>query len=122
MPLTQQETNEGFESLISQEVVRLQNDRDALRRAKWDDLRTRNGKFFIGSRFLQESSDELFKLFARVIVVRCEYLYTRDGLMYDALSPEFDPNPEYLEAPEYLVRITVAEGGDRESRFEKVKP
>lgn len=54
----------------------------------------RYAKFFIGQEAIRENPDLVVEILSKVLVMRAEFSMCRDGMMYEACSPVFDPVPE----------------------------
>lgn len=66
----------------------------------------RMGVFDISRDLLTDSDDEFnLKLFGNFIIVRAEYLFTKDTIEYTAYSPLFEPVSPACMPPRYLIQI-----------------
>jgi hypothetical protein len=70
-------------------------------------LFARRGIFRINILFsLQQDPEVLFDIFSRCIIIRAEHRFIDQYIEYLAVSPEFEPVEEGLQAPEYEWQIT----------------
>lgn len=68
------------------------------------DLINRVGKFKIHRDLIRgDNNEDLLKLFAKTIIMRAEYKYTKDVIEYTALSPLFRIKDAAETIPEYNV-------------------
>jgi len=66
------------------------------------DLINRIGKFNIQRDLIRgDNNEDLLKLFAKTIIMRAEYKYTKDVIEYTALSPLFRVREAAETIPEY---------------------
>lgn len=73
-----------------------------------DDLLKRRGKFTISGdviRGAKEYGSPLFRLFAKMIVVRAECDFMTDSVEYYAYSPMFRPIEAGEATPRYIIQI-----------------
>jgi len=67
-------------------------------------LINRRGKFSINRDLLRDSNNEnLLKLFAHMIIVRAEYMFVKDTVEYEAMSPLFREIEIHESAPQYEI-------------------
>jgi len=78
----------------------------------------RRGTFDI-ARELVESNPELLMehIFSKIVVLRCEFCYSKNAFEYHACSNEFDEVPEGEEIPRYFVEFTRDEDNAVSARF-----
>lgn len=82
-------------------------------------LNRRRGRFRVTSELVREHPDELMRVLACVLVVRCEADYATESLEYTAISELFAEVEDYCVTPEYeclLQRVNV--GTDEEPEYE----
>lgn len=63
------------------------------------------GNFKITKELIECASEELFSLFSKIIIVRCEYVYP-DLFEYRGYSEMFEPIKKGCLIPEYIFNIT----------------
>lgn len=77
-------------------------------------LINQKGKFTITrDLILQGDNRALLKLFSHMIIVRAEYLFMRDAIEYEALSPLFRVVDETEVQPNYVIIATTVYGEDQ---------
>lgn len=76
----------------------------------------RLGRFFVAEAFLASDNEVLRRLMAKIIVLKADYDYMRDGFAYVAVCEEFEECPPHLEVPEYSV---VCSGNPIKVSFQK---
>lgn len=69
------------------------------------DIRRRGGTFEISIEFLRTEPDAVLRIMAHTIVVRAEMKWSSDTIVYDALSPLFDPLEEGAIYPRYDIEL-----------------
>ena len=69
----------------------------------------RYGRFWISHNSLKREYEAVQKVFAKVIVVRCEYVFAADVLEYTAASWLFDKNEENVSPPFYDIIVNNLE-------------
>lgn len=75
-------------------------------------MKTENriGTFTLSGDYLREWQ-ELLPLMGNFVIVRCEYMYANQQMVYTAYSPLFDVSPEECAIPEYNIQITLNDFG-----------
>ncbi|MDF9409940.1 MAG: hypothetical protein A4E52_00595 [Pelotomaculum sp. PtaB.Bin013] len=79
------------------------------------DLINRIGKFKLQMDLIRgDNNEDLLKLFAKTIIMRAEYKYTKDVIEYTALSPLFRVKEAAETIPEYRVecKSIYSDGGN----------
>jgi len=79
------------------------------------DLIHRVGKFTIPRDLIRgDNNEDLLKLFAKTIIMRAEYKYTKDVIEYTALSPLFRVKEAAETIPKYRVecKSVYSDSGD----------
>lgn len=81
-------------------------------------MRNRVGKFQLSRSLVDNNPDYALRVMAKVIVVRCELMYSKDGFDYTALSRDFD-ELSVGEAPPLYKAVCNSTTG--EILFERVR-
>lgn len=74
-------------------------------------LLRRVGRFRIAQHIALDEQENVRRVMARCVVVRCEMMYVSGAFEYTALSPDFDVVTPDCEPPEYA--IVFHDGGER---------
>ena len=69
------------------------------------ELFSRVGEFFLSDRLLQNNPDAVMALMGKMIVVRCEHDFARQGFLYTAYSELFEKTVQGLVIPRYDIVI-----------------
>ncbi|OUS73006.1 hypothetical protein B1748_23655 [Paenibacillus sp. MY03] len=77
-----------------------------------ESLRKRIGTFEITREFVLDAPDAVLAVMSKVIVVRCEFMYHKNTLEYQAVSPHFDEVPDIEIPPRYSVKFDIEEPTD----------
>lgn len=89
-------------------------------------LFTRCGSFRINEDFFDLETDAVSLLMARCIITRCEFMWDTRSFEYRAFSPDFEPQNNCFEPPEYEAQfsrhnIGTDEAPIYETRFDGFK-
>jgi hypothetical protein len=69
----------------------------------------RLGTFSVPRCYLETRPDAVAEMMCGMVVVRCEFRYAQNALVYEAFSPDFAPVDSALEPPHYHI---VCDGGN----------
>lgn len=79
----------------------------------------RLGRFQVSEHFVKTHPEEVMKVMAECLIVRCELRYETMTFDYVAISPHFKEIPEGSRVPEYVPRMeSVRVGTDEEPEYE----
>ena len=70
------------------------------------------GKIFVKRDFFKTYPDKVIELFSRSLIIKCNYEFSKDGLvyeMYDSRFPKMDPA---FYPPEYQLEIEIDNEGN----------
>ena len=79
----------------------------------------RLGRFRVSEHLVKTHPQEVMKVMAECLVVRCELRYETMTFDYVAISPHFDVVPEWMQAPVYEALMeSVNTGTDESPKYE----
>lgn len=67
------------------------------------------GEFEIDLETLEGNIEAVFAVMQTVIVIRCEYIFSRRAFVYEAICPEFEAVPEGQATPRYEAELNQGE-------------
>jgi len=80
----------------------------------WD-LLNKPGRFSISRQLMREEQKEnILKVFSNMVVVRAEYMFVRDEIEYEAMSPLFRTVKSGEILPTYKIIVNEIHDGDGE--------
>lgn len=72
------------------------------------------GKFELSWNFINKDPELVAEIFSRlrIVPVRCEVLFLRDAICYEAISENFPPALDNCQIPEYWIETSSNEHGE----------